>query len=379
MIRIVLTGDLRPVDPIRHLVEGAEGRNSPCGKVMGADLAFTNLETPLTDGGVRADKLIPLRSSSQRAPDVKAVGFDIASFANNHALDYGIEGLYDTLRHMADAGVVVVGAGRNVAEALAPAFQEVGGVRVGFLGFSSTLPPGSVSDAGRPGIAPIRVKTWVEFDAAAIEEQPGTSPYVHTRAYELDVARAEQVVREAKAECDLLIAALHWGVPPGWRAPFQGPLADYQRPLGERLLAAGVDVIAGHHPHVLHGIEQMGPAGIILYSLGNFLFHLDQPGGYFELQRPAPPYQLEYVKDDTTRESFVAELEVTDAGQVVALRAYPVRLDARGNPTWATGETGTRILDRLLGFSEALDTTLGVSEDVLGDRRVLVAVLDIQQ
>lgn len=372
MIRIVLTGDLRPIDSIRHLPE--EG-NGPFGRIQQADLAFTNLETPISDGGVQADKLIRHRSSSERAPEVTAVGFHIASFANNHALDYGVEGLNETLRHMADAGVRVVGAGENVAEALAPVYFDVDGVRIGCLALSSTLPPGSVADEARPGIAPIRVKTWVEYDAAAIEEQPGTSPYVHTTAYEPDAVRAENVIREAKDKCDLLIAAVHWGVPPGWRAPFQGPLADYQRPLGRRLLEAGVDVIAGHHPHVLHGIERMGESGIVLYSLGNFLFHRLS----YELQRPAPPYQLEYVKGDDTRESFLAELRLKDDGQIDELRAYPLHMDEHGNPRWATGEAGARILDRLLRFSQALNTTLTVSEETLGDLLVPVAVLHAKQ
>lgn len=371
MIRIVLTGDLRPIDSIRHL---AEDGNSPFGRIRQADLAFTNLETPISDGGVPADKLIRHRSGSQRAPDVKAAGFDVASFANNHSLDYGVEGLNDTLRHMADAGVTVVGAGGNVDEALAPAFFDVG-LRIGCLAVASTLPPGSVADEERPGIAPIRVKTWVEYDAAAIEEQPGTSPYVHTTAYEPDVVRVEEAVREARAECDLLIAAVHWGVPPGWCAPFQGPLADYQRPLGERLLAAGVDIIAGNHPHVLHGIEHNARSGIVLYSLGNFLFHRLA----YDLQRPAPPYQLQYVKGDDTRESFLAELRVADDGRVAELRAYPLRLDEHGDPDWATGEAGVRILQRLLAFSQALNTPLALGEETLGGRSVPVAVLDTQR
>ncbi len=73
---------------------------------------------------------------------------------------------------------------------------------------------------------------------------------------------------------------------------------------------------------------------MILYSLGNFLFHYEQPGQHLELQRPAPPYQLDFVKDDDTFESFLAELTI-DKMDATKLTVYPVRLNEEGNPGWA--------------------------------------------
>jgi poly-gamma-glutamate capsule biosynthesis protein CapA/YwtB (metallophosphatase superfamily) len=98
------------------------------------------------------------------------------------------------------------------------------------------------------------------------------APWVETELSEQDVLAAERWVAAAREEADLVVVHVHWGVPNGWCAAFQGPLADYQRPLGRRLVEAGADLVVGHHPHVVHGVEAHA-GGLIAYSLGNFFFH----------------------------------------------------------------------------------------------------------
>ncbi|WP_171072481.1 CapA family protein [Streptomyces sp. DASNCL29] len=101
----------------------------------------------------------------------------------------------------------------------------------------------------------MRVEQAYEFDGVLIEEQPGTVPYVRTRAREADVVRAEEAVRRAKELAATVVVAVHWGVPWCYLPSNQGPLAGYQQPLGRRLVDAGADLVIGHHPHCLHPVE----------------------------------------------------------------------------------------------------------------------------
>ena len=140
------------------------------------------------------------------------------------------------------------------------------------FGLASTLPPGFAAGPGRPGIAPVRARSRFYVDAVTLDEQPGMSPWVETEAVEEDVRRTCERIRSAREETDLVMIHIHWGIPNGWCAAFQGPLADYQRPLGRALIDAGADLVVGHHPHVVHGVERYKD-GLIVYSLGHFLFH----------------------------------------------------------------------------------------------------------
>jgi poly-gamma-glutamate capsule biosynthesis protein CapA/YwtB (metallophosphatase superfamily) len=140
-----------------------------------ADAAFVNLEMPLCEGGRPADKLINLRAHPSVAHELADAGVRVASVANNHALDFGPEGLRDTLRHLDAAGIRTVGGGETIDHAFVPALLEIGGTRVACLGMATTLPPGFAAGPAWAGIAPVRVTTSVVVDAPSLDEQPGMS------------------------------------------------------------------------------------------------------------------------------------------------------------------------------------------------------------
>src|SRR5690606_33518579 len=85
-----------------------------------ADVALGNLENPITDRGEPADKSYVFRTSPEAVPAIQASGLDVLNLANNHTLDYGLEGLRDTIRYLDEAGIGWIGAGENEEEAYAP-------------------------------------------------------------------------------------------------------------------------------------------------------------------------------------------------------------------------------------------------------------------
>lgn len=327
-----------------------------------ADLAFANLEAPVSDRGYRQDKIIALRMPPESAPALKEMGLHVVSLANNHTLDYGYEALFDTVERVRAQGVQVVGAGASLDEAMAPAIVEVKGRTVACFGFCSAIPFGTSAAADRPGLAPIRVKQTIEADSAAQDEQPGTSPYVHTWALPEDVERAAAAIRKAKAEGHLVLVHIHWGVPSGWMPAFQGWLADYQRPLGHALIDAGADAIYGHHPHVIHGAE-VYKGRPIFYSLGNYLFHTQLPGDVpFVIGRPTPPWRMSALSNKEQNESFVVTGRFGPEGFVGA-EIRPFILDASAEPAEAPAETARAIMERFVAMSAELGLTVQLAED----------------
>jgi poly-gamma-glutamate synthesis protein (capsule biosynthesis protein) len=319
-------------------------------RLRAADLAFGNLEGSLTRSGAAVEKLMTLRMDPDCAAHLRAMGFVAMGVANNHALDYGSDAFLESQALLRANGIVPAGGGRDLAEAWEPAIVDAKGVRIAFLAAASTLPPGSAAGEGRPGIAPIHVTESYEPTATLGLEQPGTSPFVHTRAWQEEVEAAQAAVRRARAQADFVVFSIHWGVPPFYRAPHQGDLAEYQRPLGRALVEAGADLVAGHHPHSLQGIEvHQGKA--IVHSLGNFVFDYYVDCGSSIVVRNAP-YAPECGADREWCESLI--LEVTLAEGEVRYDLWPVLLDAAGNPQLLEGEDARRVIERLAGMSAPL-------------------------
>lgn len=202
-----------------------------------ASVVFGNLEGPLTDGGRPFEgKQYVFRSPPDRvAPALARAGIGLVSLANNHVMDYGLDGLRDTLGALDAAGIRYAGAGENLAAARRPAFVEAGGVRLALLAYSLTFPE--------------------EFWAA--DARPGTA-FGHEHEVRADIAAARR-------HADVVLVSFHWG------REGTTELRDYQRTLGHAAIDAGAAVVFGHHPHVLQAVEHYRD-GVILYSLGNFVF-----------------------------------------------------------------------------------------------------------
>ena len=202
----------------------------------GSDLVVGNLECALTDGGIPIPGKCTLRGSPHWAEVLKSAGVGVVTLANNHVMDYGWAGLLHTTAALDRAGIRYVGAGRNRRDACAPLILTVSGRRIAFLARSAVI---------------------VTAPTYAGEDEPGIAF--------LDREETVAAIRSSRATADLVVLLIHWGV-----EEYSYPSAT-QRSMARAFVDAGADVILGHHPHVLQGMEQYG-AGLIAYSLGNFLF-----------------------------------------------------------------------------------------------------------
>ncbi len=318
--------------------------------LRGADIAFGNLETPVSERGTPIDKWINMRMPPALLVDVVDLGFDIVTLANNHMWDFGEAAFNDTLRHLRDHALPYVGAGADLDEAWRAEIILRGDHKVAFLGGASTLGPGSAAAAGRPGVAAIQVSEAYHLDPPASLEQPGSAPYVFTRAWREDLERAIAAVGAAKAGADFVVLALHWGVPPFWRPRFQDGLADYQIEVGHALIEAGADVIVGHHPHSLQEVEiyQGKP---IFYSLGNFIFHHNKgPVSETPVSRNAPYSVNVDRRNREWSETVIALADLREAGEA-RYALIPALLDGDGNPQLLAGDEARAVIERLEAMS----------------------------
>lgn len=321
-MRICATGDVAPrrADPAALFADVSDALNS-------ADLCFGQMECPVSDrGSASPHARLAMRTSPEVAPVLRAAGYDVMSVAGNHVLDFGRDALADTLVHLPAAGVAICGAGANLGEARQPAQLQVAGKRVAVLAYSSILPSGYAADASRPGCTPMRAHTRYE----QIEhDQPGTPPRIHTFADLGDLAALGNDVRTAKAEADVVLVSIHWGI-----HFVRAEVADYQREVAEAAICAGADAILGHHPHLLKGVDFIAGKPVF-YSLGNFA--IEQPAAFDEriaehdsfkhLQTLSKGWQpaAKYQAPPETRHTVIAWLDFAAGSPEVVLQ--PVRID----------------------------------------------------
>ena len=154
----------------------------------------------------------------------------------------------------------VIGAGENIAAARRPAIFDVGGTKVGVLAYCSVVPRGFQAAANKPGVAPVRVRTFYEQR----DWQPGTPPRIITQPYAEDVSAMVDDIAALRVDVDVLVVSFHWGI-----HYVPAMIADYQFEVGHAAIDAGADLIVGHHPHILKGIE-VYKGMPILYSIGSF-------------------------------------------------------------------------------------------------------------
>lgn len=342
MATLAMVGDVFLQEALPKTAELAAVREA----LRGVDVAFGNLETPVSERGTPVDKWINMRMPPALLADVVDMGFDIVTLANNHMWDFGEVAFFDTLRHLDEHALPYVGAGADLDMAWAAEIVPIGDVKVAFLGASSTLGPGSAAAYGRPGVAPIQVSESYHLDPPASLEQPGSAPYVFTSAWREDLERAISAIEEARAQADLVVLALHWGVPPFWRPRFQDGLADYQIEVGHALIEAGADVIVGHHPHSLQEVE-IHCGKPIFYSLGNFIFHHNRgPVSETPVSRHAPYSVNVDRRNREWSETVIVLAEFTGAGEA-RFSMQPALLDSAGNPQLLAGDEGRAVIQRL--------------------------------
>jgi poly-gamma-glutamate synthesis protein (capsule biosynthesis protein) len=332
---VSIAGDVMFHTQLDQLRCAGDGFESALTELERSDLVIANLEMPLSRRGYRVPKYANIRSDPEMIDGVRAMGIDVVSMANNHMMDYGPDAMFDTIAACDRTGIAHAGAGPDLEAAFAPAWLDVGGARVGMLSAACTLPVESDAAPGKPGIAPVRVGFAFEVDPNLMAEQPGTVPTVQSWVREEAQEELCRRVRDMKAQADVAIVVMHWGVPSYWLSPAQGPLAAYQRPVAHAIIEAGADLIAGNHPHGLNPVE-IYHGKPIFYSLGNFVY--------------------EDLWDFMGPESILVRLSL-DRGTV---ELVPVLLNERGIPRCATGDEADTILGKLDTMSSPYGTRISI-------------------
>jgi poly-gamma-glutamate synthesis protein (capsule biosynthesis protein) len=217
-----------PLFPFLHCLNGLQS----------ADVLFGNLEVVISAfdrHNVSFDQSV-FRAQPEAVDGLKAAGFDVLSLATNHIMQHGQQALDECLRRLREAGISVTGIARP--EMGIQNFQtlERGGLKLGFLGYNQ-----------RPQQYFLDPPSYVPGDADAIIA---------------DIAAVRSGV-------DFLVISIHWG-----DEFIDYPSSDQVR-LAHRMVDAGASLVLGHHPHVVQGVELYG-AGIVAYSLGNFVFDMWQ-------------------------------------------------------------------------------------------------------
>jgi poly-gamma-glutamate capsule biosynthesis protein CapA/YwtB (metallophosphatase superfamily) len=250
-VTVVLTGDLvLDVEDADHWLSGI----APA--IRAADIAIGHLEVPHTRRGVELGGDVPAPGAPPENLDaLRRAGFTAVSLAGNHIADCGDEGIADTIERLDRLGIAHTGAGATKVLAGAPAELQCRGRRVALLSFNCVGPEAAWAGTTRAGCNYLRVLTG---DGSPVTPR---APLVAMAPEALEQLRAD--IAAARALAELVIVAFHKGI-----VHTPAKLAPYERPLAEAALAAGADVVVGHHAHILRGIEVRG-GHPVFHGLGN--------------------------------------------------------------------------------------------------------------
>jgi poly-gamma-glutamate synthesis protein (capsule biosynthesis protein) len=287
-------------------------------------------------------------------------------------LDWGPDGLFDTLDHLHAAQLQVIGAGRDIAHARQPAIVTKRDVRVGFLAYCSILPSHYWAEVHRPGCAPMRAFTVYE----PIEpDQPGTPARIHTYAQRADLEAMREDIAALRQRVDRVVISLHWGI-----HFIPAVIADYQREVARAAIDAGADLIIGHHAHILKGAE-IYRGKPILYSVGNFAMDLRmdkahaESKGFKEIQslHPewVPDFDSLYNFPPESRMTMIATVQLNQSGPVQA-SFLPCFIDRQAQPELLKPDDQRfeQIVQYMRDISRKQHLT--VDYQVVGDRVLIV-------
>ena len=417
---IAVVGDVIIAHSLEHMMSNPAFAEV-ASLLQSVDVTTGNLETQIIDGR----SFVGSRGGGRHGAEpesaewLKQMGFDIVARPNNHANDYGYEGLLETGRHLERAGLQHSGIGDTYWAARAARFYTTPRGRVGMVATSENsqaAAPGNGEWAGRGGLSPFNVTTYLmvpedSWDAlrtvrnlfpngtgfyargantadriSAVGQQfrkaPAgvTEPYYSYDINQRDMRDVLAAVREGKMRSDFITVALHshdfrdtrggyrgLGIPEQEHLDTNPSIADYLPVFAKAAIDNGADVFQGTGVHVLRGIE-IYKNRPIFYGLGEFIRQRDIGGlaGRGDPTRDACagcPFPAKY-------ESIIAVSEFS-GDRLVEVRLYPVelrydseRLAHRGIPETASPETGRRILERLRDLSAPLGTAIVIEGKV---------------
>lgn len=280
-VAVVFVGDVMLDNGPGHAIAAGRDPFSACADLLlDADFTVGNLECVLGRGGQLAHKAYVFRAAAD-SPRHLARYFTAVSLGNNHAFDFGPDGLVECLDILDRERIGRFGAGRTPAEARKPLVLEKDGLRIALLAANGFRADEYAATDARAGVAPLR-----EADLLA------------------DIAAARQ-------QADVVIPYVHWGD----ELVAEPPAAD--RAFARRMVEAGAAAVIGGHPHVTQTVDVHRGAPIV-YSLGNFVFD------YYPVD---PPEWTGWVVKLTATKGAAVEIETRAVVLDPAGLPKPVRSD----------------------------------------------------
>ena len=387
-------------------------------RIREADVGAGNYEGNIIDGRTFSGSSPGgFAATPAVAADLKALGFDLVARSNNHAGEYGYEGLLETNRWLDQGGVVYAGSGEKYWSARAARFVETPKGRVGMVATATSFPQNMVAQPargewpGRGGTSALRTTRFfmspptlwksvqdvrqsfpngtgfytprgeTDTEIAILGQRfrldsNATEPYYSFEMNQQDLSDILASVREGKMKSDFITVAIHAhhfrdvkGGERGLNIPETDDLdvnpsvADYLPVFAKAAIDAGADAFQGTGVHVVRGIE-IHKGRPIFYGLGEFFRQMDVVGlaglGRGRGGSNSPPIKYE---------SIVA-LSRFDGGELSELRLHPielsydVRMAHRGLPRLASPEAAQRILTRLQRLSAPFGTTIVIEGNV---------------
>jgi poly-gamma-glutamate synthesis protein (capsule biosynthesis protein) len=254
-----------------------------------ADVRIINLETSITTSDDHwPGKAVHYRMHPANIASLTSAGIDVCVLANNHVLDFGHQGLAETLSTLEEAGIAAAGAGKDAGAARRPAIIDLGAGRR--VAVAAVATPSS----GVP-------REW-----AAGHEQPGVR-FLESLSEEAaqELAASVQSGQSGRGPNDVVVVSIHWGSNWGYEVP------EGQVRFAHRLVDAGVDVVHGHSSHHPRPIE-VYRGRLILYGCGDLINDYEGIGGYEAFRGDLALLYLPTVRPE--------------AGELVELRMVPVRI-----------------------------------------------------
>ncbi|MFX0132864.1 MAG: CapA family protein [Candidatus Hodarchaeota archaeon] len=271
-----------------------------------SDLIFGNLESPLSNLGKPLKNKCCLYSPVETLNSLELAGFNIVSLANNHIFDYGYVSFEKTIQLLESKGISWFGAGKNLKEAKKPAIKFLNNISIGFLGYAWNFIESVNASKNKFGTAPLNKKIIKD-------------------------------VKNLKEKVDIVIVSLHWGYE---REKYPLPS---QRELAHKIIDAGASLILGHHSHVLQGVESYG-SGVIVYSLGNFIFPDVSYEDYTLIQKPE------------NKKSMIFECWISRKG-IEKFRLSPIIVNSNLQPNFNNNRDILREIENLSEGFKARDYT----------------------
>ncbi len=278
---------------IHHVMAGVRDQ------LRAADITFANLECPLStvQGHARPGGDLSFCADPGTAQALLDAGIDVVSLANNHSLDAGREGAWDTLRTLEADQIAYAGAYPQGGDRDPIAYLRVNDTIVAFLAY-----------------------TDLSFEHGSMSK------------VDPDMQNALAEVREARNKADVVVVSYHWG------EEYQVEPTERQKTLGHATIDAGADIILGHHPHVMSGVEQYR-RGLILYSMGNFVFdQRDDPDG----RMTSAIFHLQ-VRPQQRIDLMIIPLRIPSPEYAPRLAGQEQRNRILANLARMSGELGTRL------------------------------------